>query len=204
MDTTDPTAEPGPLDGQQDGFLAQHEEDTPPDPGALASEPDSDPDRPHEGHSEQDHDHSKCTHGHGLDAGPPPSTESPALIVDSVSDAVDWYVHVFNVEIAAATDINNKMVHAELALGQGTIQLRDSALQPEPADDAPATPTCAALTVTCRDIEAVLAKARDRGATCAHISLGGDDTATEASFQDLFDVHWTLTDSLSRLELREP
>lgn len=148
------------------------------------------------------HDHDGWPQRPDLDTGEP-RPNLPCVTVSSVSDALDWYVHVFDVEICAVTDIDDKMVHAEVSFSQGNIQLRDADLTPHLENNALPISASRAVTVTCTQIDVIVARAGDRSATLDRINLGDNSGFTQACFQDPFGIQWTLTTRRTPLVLRQ-
>src|SRR2546423_13866797 len=82
------------------------------------------------------------------------ATLRPRLVVAGAASAIDYYTAVFGArEVARHTDPNGKIVHAELAIGDSGVTLKDE----DGADRAPTSPggSAALLTLDLDDVDAV-------------------------------------------------
>lgn len=104
-----------------------------------------------------------------MDVSPIPpgyTTLTPFLVVDGARAAIDFYVAAFGATVVSVMDgPDGTVAHAELDFGDGRLQLSD----PNPAFDlvaAPPGPAVSHSTVLyCPDVDAVVARAVEHGAT---------------------------------------
>jgi len=96
-------------------------------------------------------------------------TATPAsprfLVVDGARKAIAFYVEVFGATVVSVMDgPDGSVAHAELDFGHGRLQLSD----PNPAFDFVAAPAGTAVShstcLYCPDVDAVVARAKERGA----------------------------------------
>ncbi len=121
---------------------------------------------------------------------------TPFLVIEGAAAAIDFYTSVFGaqlVEKMAAPDGDGTVIaHAELDFGNGRLQLGD----PNPqfglrAPDRSETVT-QSMTLYCPDVDAVVERARQSGATIReelHTFVTGDRFA---SLLDPFGLRWTV------------
>lgn len=122
---------------------------------------------------------------------------TPFLAVEGAADAIEFYRRVFNAHVVDKTEMGGVIAHAELALGHGHFQLGE--VNPEyglvgqsDTDDA-----CFSLAYYCPDVDAVVKRAEDNGATVREpVSefVSGDRFA---SIRDPFGIRWSV---MSRVE----
>lgn len=104
-----------------------------------------------------------------MDASPiPPGYTSltPFLVVDGARAAIDFYTTVFGATVVDVMDgPDGTVAHAELDFGNGRLQLGD----PNPRFDLVAAPAGSAVShstcLYCADVDAVVARAKEQGAT---------------------------------------
>ncbi|WP_336923024.1 VOC family protein [Aquipuribacter sp. SD81] len=117
---------------------------------------------------------------------------TPFLVVAPAREAVDFYVDVFGARVVDVTEMGGVVVHAELDLGHGRLQLGepnpDYHLVPAPAGDD----DCYSLGLYCEDVDAVVARAEAAGAVVREppsTFVSGDHFA---SLRDPFGVRWSV------------
>jgi PhnB protein len=131
---------------------------------------------------------------------------TPFLVVDGAAAAIDFYVDVFGAELCERMDTSDgaKVAHAELDFGTGRLQLSD------PNDDyglTAVTGTGDAVThsmvLYCADVDAVVARAKQAGATIredVHTFVTGDRFA---SLLDPFGQRWAVMTRVEELDAAE-
>ena len=103
-----------------------------------------------------------------MDVAPVPpgyTSLTPFLVVDGARAAIGFYTAVFGATVVDVMDgPDGTVAHAELDFGHGRLQLSD----PNPAFDLVAAPGGTAVShstcLYCPDVDAVVARAKDRGA----------------------------------------
>ena len=118
---------------------------------------------------------------------------TPFLCIDGAADAIDFYVEVFGAKLVERMDGPGGIVaHAELDFGNGRLQLSD----PQEAYQLAAPATGEFVTVSialyCPDVDDVVARAEQAGATIrepAQTFVTGDRFA---SILDPFGQRWTV------------
>lgn len=118
---------------------------------------------------------------------------TPFVVVDGARAAIAFYEEVFGATVVSVMDgPDGTVAHAELDFGDGRLQLSD----PNPAFDLVAAPGGTAVShstcLYCADVDAVVARARDRGATVREevsTFVTGD---RYGSLVDPFGQRWTV------------
>ncbi len=122
---------------------------------------------------------------------------TPFLAVQGAAQALEFYTGVFGARVVDATELGGVVVHAEIDFGQGHLQIGepspDYGLVPPPA----APNACYSMGLYCQDVDAVLAKAIDSGATVREPAMNFVSGDRFASILDPFGIRWTI---LSRIE----
>jgi PhnB protein len=119
---------------------------------------------------------------------------TPFLCVDGASAAIDFYSSVFGATLVEKMDgPDGTVAHAELDFGTGRLQLGDPAdaykIAPPDTDTDVVTHSIA---LYCGDVDAVVARAENAGAT---VREAPQDFATGdrfASIRDPFGIRWTV------------
>lgn len=125
------------------------------------------------------------------------STLTPFLAVSPAKDALRFYCDVFGATIVDTTEIAGVLAHAELALGDGRLQLG------EPSPDYHLTPqsssddACYSIALYCPDADAVVEKAVAAGATLREPASDFVSGDRFASIRDPFGVRWSI---MTRIE----
>ena len=93
------------------------------------------------------------------------TTLTPFLVCSPAADAIRFYEEVFGATVVSVMDgPDGSVAHAELDFGHGRLQLSD----PNPAFDLVAAPAGTAVShstcLYCQDVDAVVARAKERGA----------------------------------------
>ena len=118
---------------------------------------------------------------------------TPFLCIDGASAAIDFYTSVFGAELVDRMDgPDGTVAHAELDFGNGRLQLGDPAEAYQIAAPDPTAPATHSMGFYCEDVDAVVAKAGEAGATIrepAQTFVTGDRFA---SILDPFGQRWTV------------
>jgi PhnB protein len=118
---------------------------------------------------------------------------TPFLCIDGASAAIDFYVSVFGAKLVDRMDGSaGTVAHAELDFGNGRLQLSDPAEAYQLAAVDPKAPATHSIAFYCEDVDAVVAKAEQAGATIrepAQTFVTGDRFA---SILDPFGQRWTV------------
>lgn len=135
---------------------------------------------------------------HTTDGIPHGSTSlTPFLVVARAAEAIEFYRSVFGARLVDATEMGGVIVHAELDLGNGRLQLGepnpDYGLIPAPAGSG----DCYSLGLYCSDVDAVVSRAEAAGATIREAATDFVSGDRFASIRDPFGVRWSI---MSRVE----
>jgi uncharacterized glyoxalase superfamily protein PhnB len=118
---------------------------------------------------------------------------TPFLCVDGAADAIDFYVSVFGATVVDRMDgPDGTVAHAELDFGNGRLQLGDPAQAYDIAAPDPDAAATHSVALYCPDVDAVVTKAEQAGATIrepAQTFVTGDRFA---SILDPFGQRWTV------------
>jgi uncharacterized glyoxalase superfamily protein PhnB len=118
---------------------------------------------------------------------------TPFLCIDGASDAIDFYVAVFGAKLVDRMDgQDGTVVHAELDFGNGRLQVGDPAEAYQTAAPDSKAPATHSIGWYCDDVDGVVAKAEEAGATIrepAQTFVTGDRFA---SILDPFGTRWTV------------
>ncbi|MEH6821590.1 MAG: VOC family protein [Dietzia psychralcaliphila] len=125
------------------------------------------------------------------------TTLTPFLAVEGAGDAVEFYSSVFGARVVDVTEMGGVVVHAELDFGNGRLQLGEPSPQfglvPAPTGES----DCYSIGVYCADVDDVVHRAEQAGATIREpVSefVSGDRFA---SIRDPYGVRWSI---MSRVE----
>ncbi|WP_181313185.1 VOC family protein [Nocardioides campestrisoli] len=128
---------------------------------------------------------------------------TPFLAVPDARAALDFYRDVFGARVVDVTEMDGVVVHADLDLGHGRIQLGE----PSPEYHLVAPPAgeddCYALGLYCADVDALVARAEEAGATIREpvsTFVSGDRFA---SIRDPFGVRWSIMTRVEDLSEEE-
>ena len=135
---------------------------------------------------------------HTTDGLPHGSTSlTPFLAVAGAADAIEFYRSIFGARVVDVTTMGGVVVHAELDFGNGRLQLGepspDYGLVPAPEGEN----DCYSIGLYCADVDAVVERAEQAGATIREpvsTFVSGDRFA---SIRDPFGVRWSI---MSRVE----
>lgn len=125
---------------------------------------------------------------------------TPFLCVDGAAAAIDFYVSVFDAKLVDRMDgADGTVAHAELDFGSGRLQLGDPAEAYQIAAPDRAAAATHSIGFYCADVDAVVARAEQAGATIrepAQTFVTGDRFA---SILDPFGTRWTVMTRVEEL-----
>lgn len=128
---------------------------------------------------------------------------TPFIAVSDARGAIDFYRDVFGARVVDVTEMGGVVVHADLDLGHGRLQLGE----PSPDYHLVAPPAgeddCYSLGLYCADADAVVARAEAAGATVREplaTFVSGD---RYASIRDPFGIRWTVMTRVEDLSEEE-
>jgi len=126
---------------------------------------------------------------------------TPFLVVEDPEGALGFYRDVFGAEVLDVTRMGDVVVHAELDLGDGRLQLGAPgdayALVPPPAGDA----ACYSLGLYRPEVDGIVERAVAAGAVVREAPTTFVSGDRFASIRDPFGVRWTV---MSRVEDLSP
>ncbi|MFG1931212.1 VOC family protein [Mycobacterium sp. NPDC048908] len=126
------------------------------------------------------------------------------LCVARASDAIDFYVSVFGAKLVERMDgPDGTVAHAELDFGNGRLQLGDPAEAYQIAAPDPNGAATHSVALYCDDVDAVVAKAEQAGATIrepAQTFVTGDRFA---SILNPFAQRWTVMTRVENISAAE-
>jgi uncharacterized glyoxalase superfamily protein PhnB len=118
---------------------------------------------------------------------------TPFLCIDGAAAAIDFYAAVFGAKLVdRMAGPGGTVAHAELDFGDGRLQLGDPAEAHQIAAVDPTAPATHSIALYCDDVDAVVARAEQAGATIrepAQTFVTGDRFA---SILDPFGQRWTV------------
>lgn len=118
---------------------------------------------------------------------------TPFLCVDGAARAVEFYTSVFGAELIEKMDgPDGTLVHAELDFGNGRLQLSDPQADYQLAAPDPTAPATHSTALYCLDVDTVVERAAQAGATIrepAQTFVTGDRFA---SILDPFGQRWSV------------
>jgi len=123
------------------------------------------------------------------------TTLTPLVVVSPASEAIDFYTAVLGARVTTRMDGPDGSVwHCELDLGNGRLTLMDPNPQWNTVAASPSTDNVTfSMAVYVPDVDAVLARARERGARVREEPVDFEVTGDRfASIQDPFGVRWTI------------
>ena len=117
---------------------------------------------------------------------------TPFVAIKGAAHAVEFYREVLGARIVDVTEIDGTVVHAELDLGAGRLQLGeptpDYKLIPAPQGDS----ACYSLGLYCQDVDALVDRALAAGAHLREAPTTFVSGDRYASLTDPFGVRWTV------------
>lgn len=121
------------------------------------------------------------------------SSLTPFICVDGAAAAITFYQNVFGADVTERMDgPDGTVAHAELDFGTGRLQLGDPQEAYQIAAPAPGAPATHSIGLYCPDVDEVVARAEEAGATIrepAQTFVTGDRFA---SILDPFGQRWTV------------
>ncbi len=138
---------------------------------------------------------------HGIPPGS--SSITPFLAIEDTRRAIEFYSKVFNASVVYVTEMAGTIIHAELELTNGRLQLG----APNPAyQTTPITHdgnTSYSFTYYCEDVDKTMKKAVAAGATVREPVSDFVSGDRYGSIQDPFGVRWSICTRLEELTDRE-
>ena len=135
---------------------------------------------------------------HTTDGVPHGATSlTPFLAVPEASRAVEFYRDVFGARVVDVVEAGGQVVHADLDLGRGHLQVGEPSPQYGLLPPSEGDSVCYSLGLYCSDVDATVERAVAAGATIREplaTFVSGDRFA---SIRDPFGVRWTV---MSRVE----
>lgn len=154
---------------------------------------------------ETDSDQARPAHGQHTDHGTPHGFTSltPFIVVSPAADAIEFYRDVLGARVLGVTEMGGTVVHAELDLGNGRLQLGDRSEAYHLAPPAEGEDDCYSLGLYCPDVDALVARAEEAGATVREpvtTFVSGDRFA---SLRDPFGVRWSVMTRVEDISAEE-
>ncbi|UNK69910.1 VOC family protein [Microbacterium sp. H1-D42] len=135
---------------------------------------------------------------HTTDGRPNGATSlTPFLAIPGAAEAIAFYRDVFGARVVDVTEFSGVVVHADLDFGKGMLQLGEPSpdyhlvAPPQGGDD------CYSMGVYVPDVDAVVARAVEAGATVREAPSDFVSGDRFASIRDPFGVRWSV---MSRVE----
>jgi len=131
------------------------------------------------------------------------SSLTPFIAVPDARGAVEFYRDVFGARVVDVTEVEGVVVHADLDLGHGHLQLGEPTAAyhlvapPEGEDD------CYSLGLYCADVDALVARAEEAGATVREPLVTFVSGDRYASIRDPYGVRWTVMTRVEDLSEEE-
>jgi PhnB protein len=141
-------------------------------------------------------DHTTAGRPHGY------TSLTPFLAVPGAAAAIDFYREVLGARVVDVTEMGGVVVHAELDLGDGRLQVGepspDFGLVPPPTDGA-----CYSIGLYCADVDALTARAEAAGAQVREAPSTFVSGDRFASVLDPFGVRWSFMTRVEDLSEEE-
>ncbi|SNT01215.1 PhnB protein [Micrococcales bacterium KH10] len=122
---------------------------------------------------------------------------TPFLAIPNAAGAIEFYRTVFDARLVDVTEMGGVVVHADLDFGHGRLQLGEPhpayGLIPAPEGDS----DCYSMGLYCKDVDAVVDRAEQAGATIRESVSNFVSGDRFASIRDPFGVRWSI---MSRVE----
>ncbi len=135
-----------------------------------------------------------AAHGMHTDHGIPHGLTSltPFIAVPDAHGAIDFYRDVFGARVVDVTEFDGVVAHAVLDFGHGHLQLGEPSpeyhMVPPPAGED----DCYSLGLYCSDVDAVVARAEEAGATIREPVTNFVSGDRFASIRDPFGIRWSV------------
>ena len=128
---------------------------------------------------------------------------TPFVAVPRAAEAVRFYRDVLGARVVDLTEMGGVVVHAELDLGNGRLQVGEpnpafGLIPPPGGDDA-----CYSLGLYCEDVDALVARAEAAGARVREPAADFVSGDRYASIRDPYGVRWTLMTRVEDLSEEE-
>lgn len=129
---------------------------------------------------------------------------TPFLCIDGAAAAIDFYTSVFGATLVDRMDgPNGSVAHAELDFGNGRLQLGDPAEAYQIAAPDPSGLATHSIGLYCEDVDAVVSRAEEGGATIrepVQTFVTGDRFA---SIVDPFGTRWSVMTRVEDISAEE-
>jgi PhnB protein len=125
------------------------------------------------------------------------STITPFLAVSPTREAITFYCDVFGATVVGATEFGGAVVHAELDLGNGRLQLGEPSPEYHLVPQSTTDEACYSIGLYCADVDAVVERAVAAGATVREPVTDFVSGDRYASIRDPFGVRWSV---MTRIE----
>jgi PhnB protein len=129
---------------------------------------------------------------------------TPNLTVDRGLDALGWYERAFGAEVVRKLVLNDKVMHAELRIGDSLITVAEpfpGSVAPDPEQPVPA-----AVLLYTEDVDAVYARAVEAGAVAVNEPADQFHGDRAGSLRDPFGHRWMLAthiEDMSEAEMQQ-
>lgn len=121
------------------------------------------------------------------------TTMTPFLVCSPAAQAITFYGAVFGAELVSRMDNpNGTVMHAELSLGDGRLQLSDPSAEYELVPPLPAGPDSGSICIYVSDVDVVLAAAVEHGALVREPPSSFVTGDRYASIRDPFGHRWAV------------
>lgn len=125
------------------------------------------------------------------------SSLTPFLAVSPARTAVEFYCDVFGATVVGLTEFGDVLVHAELDLGNGRLQLGEPSPEYHLTGQSASDESCYSLALYCPDADAVIARAVAAGAVVREPPTDFVSGDRFGSIRDPFGVRWSI---MTRIE----
>lgn len=120
------------------------------------------------------------------------SSLTPFLAVTPAREAMSFYCDVFGATVVGVTEFDGVIVHAELDLGNGRLQVGEPSPQYHLAAQSTTDDACYSIAVYCPDVDAVVARAVASGAVVREPVTDFVSGDRYGSIRDPFGVRWSV------------
>lgn len=117
---------------------------------------------------------------------------TPFLAVEGAAAAIEFYCRVFEARVVDQTEMGGVIVHAELALDHGRFQLGEVNPDYGLVGQSDTDDVCFSLAYYCPDVDAVVRRAEENGATVREPVSDFVSGDRFASIRDPFGIRWSV------------
>ena len=128
---------------------------------------------------------------------------TPNLAVVGGPEAIDFYRRAFGAEVVRRLDAGDKVMYAELRIGDSIVTLNDEMPEFDSGAPDPSGPVPISLTIYCEDTDALYTRALEAGATHVRApkdAFFGDRVGT---LRDPFGHKWAIATHLRDMTSEE-